>query len=161
MTFINEKTSSKPLATMAFSEVVEHLESGRPVDGAEYRPSTAIGSGAAAQPLHEPAYVSPNALSQIYGATAENFGPAITAPSPVAHKPEVTPPPSVLPQDIARELKLRVWHSPDDLIAIRRRFAKTNHPDRVIPSHRDAATTRMSIANTLIDEALRVRDSRT
>ena len=42
-----------------------------------------------------------------------------------------------------------------DLKLIRRRFAKANHPDRVAPAVRDQATRRMTIANSLIDEALR------
>ncbi len=148
-----EKPDQGPIS---FSEVVERLAAERPSEPAEYRPSVAIGSGAAAQPLHEPAYVSQNALSQIYGSAEENFGPA----KPRIRETPVAPPPSIEPRDVARELKLRMWHSADQIVAIRRLFAKKNHPDRVIPSHREAATTRMSIANMLVDEALRTRDER-
>lgn len=151
MTSESERPGVKPIA---FSEMVERLAAERPAVPAEYRPSVAIGSGAAAQPQHEPAYVSSNTLSQIYGSTAENFGPA----KQKARESTVAPPPSIELKDVARELKLRMWHSADQIVAIRRRFAKQNHPDRVIPSHREAATTRMSIANMLVDEALRTRD---
>jgi hypothetical protein len=44
-----------------------------------------------------------------------------------------------------------------DLQQIRRNFAKENHPDRVAPEQRLAATRRMTIANMLIDEAIRRR----
>jgi hypothetical protein len=43
----------------------------------------------------------------------------------------------------------------EDLARIRREFAKLNHPDRVLPPEREEATRRMTIANSLIDEALR------
>lgn len=142
---------------MSFAELVESLEGARPTQ-AEYGPGTAISSGAAAQPTHEPAYVSPNALSQIYETTAANFGP--TPPPVVSQQSQPVAAPSTKPQDIARELKLRMWHSVDQIMEIRRSFAMKNHPDRVAVAIRDAATVRMSIANTLIDEALRARDGR-
>lgn len=44
-----------------------------------------------------------------------------------------------------------------DLQQIRRNFAKENHPDRVAPEQRSAATRRMTIANMLLDEAIRRR----
>lgn len=151
-------TTHKPASDMTFAEVVEQLEGALPAAAAEYGPGCAIASGAAAQPMPEPAYVSSNALSQIYETTTSSFGPSRPV-APVAVAAEVAAP-SVKPQDIARELKLRVWHSPGQILEIRRRFALKNHPDRVAASVRDAATTRMSIANTLVDEALKARDTR-
>ncbi|MDO9382589.1 MAG: hypothetical protein Q7T86_06960 [Hyphomicrobiaceae bacterium] len=151
MTIDSDQASS----TLTFAQVVERLETARsPAAPTEYGPGSAISSGSAAQPTHEPAYVSPNALSQIYESTAVSFGPT----RPAAQKTD--PAPSTRPQDIARELKLRIWHSAGQLLEIRRRFAMNNHPDRVAATMRDAATTRMSIANGLIDEALRAREPR-
>jgi len=53
------------------------------------------------------------------------------------------------------ELHLTPNLTPADLKSIRRRFAKKHHPDRVTPEIREQATRRMTIANSLIDEALR------
>jgi hypothetical protein len=64
------------------------------------------------------------------------------------------------PQTIAAELDL----SPDltirDLERIRRTFALANHPDRLGSAQHGLATQRMTIANMLIDEALRDRRRR-
>ena len=53
------------------------------------------------------------------------------------------------------ELHLTPSLTAADLKRLRRRFAKANHPDRVAPAVREQATRRMTIANSLIDEALR------
>jgi hypothetical protein len=45
--------------------------------------------------------------------------------------------------------------TPANLQAKRRAFARANHPDLVPSVWRDEATTRMKIANLLIDEALK------
>lgn len=58
---------------------------------------------------------------------------------------------------IARELGLTPTLGAKDLERIRREFALANHPDRAAPAARDLATTRMTIANTLIDQALHDR----
>ena len=58
-------------------------------------------------------------------------------------------------EQVVDELHLTPNLSSKDLKLIRRKFAKSNHPDRVSPAIREAATRRMSIANTLIDAALR------
>jgi hypothetical protein len=56
---------------------------------------------------------------------------------------------------IAEELGLRPGLSPRELNASRRAFALANHPDRVPTASRDEANRRMTIANILIDRALR------
>jgi hypothetical protein len=56
---------------------------------------------------------------------------------------------------VAEELGLRPGLTPWELGRVRRNFALSNHPDRVLPAHRDQATRRMAIANILIDRALR------
>tara|TARA_R110002020_G_scaffold16307_14_gene57662 strand:+ start:21746 stop:22207 length:462 start_codon:yes stop_codon:yes gene_type:complete len=59
------------------------------------------------------------------------------------------------PADIAKEIDLLPSDTPVELQLKRRNFARMNHPDRMPEEWRDAATTRMKIANQLIDEALR------
>lgn len=59
--------------------------------------------------------------------------------------------------EIAADLGLS---SDDDMAALqakRRAFAMTNHPDRVPVCFIDAAHTRMTIANRMVDEALQRR----
>ncbi|HWB45175.1 MAG TPA: hypothetical protein VG900_07005 [Hyphomicrobiaceae bacterium] len=58
---------------------------------------------------------------------------------------------------ISGELHLTPDMSVDDLHRIRREFALKHHPDRVDPAQRAWATQRMTIANALIDEALKSR----
>jgi hypothetical protein len=59
------------------------------------------------------------------------------------------------PVSLAAELGLRAGLKPAELRRLRRAFALENHPDRLAPSRREAASRRMTIANSLIDEALR------
>jgi hypothetical protein len=61
-------------------------------------------------------------------------------------------------ETVAGELGLSADMTVDDLNRCRRDFALTNHPDRVPAGHREAATRRMTIANTLVDQA--VKDKR-
>jgi hypothetical protein len=74
-------------------------------------------------------------------------------------RPEGTQP-AVWPADdaaIAAELRLGSARNGDDLRRIRRSFAMRNHPDRVPAWLRDEATRRMTIANAMIDSAMRER----
>ncbi len=59
------------------------------------------------------------------------------------------------PEDIAADLALAESETPASLAAKRRAFAAQNHPDRHSADFRLNATTRMKIANMLIDEAMR------
>lgn len=59
------------------------------------------------------------------------------------------------PAEVADQLRLTSDLTSDELNRIRRAFALANHPDRVAPSQRALATRRMTIANALIDAALR------
>ncbi|MET3855684.1 hypothetical protein [Rhizobium sp. OAE497] len=59
------------------------------------------------------------------------------------------------PADIAAELAISAADTVQSLGEKRRAFAKLNHPDRVAPQFRDNATRRMTLANLLIDEAVR------
>jgi hypothetical protein len=56
---------------------------------------------------------------------------------------------------ISGELHLTPDMTIDDLHRIRREFALKHHPDRADPAQRARATQRMTIANALIDEALK------
>jgi hypothetical protein len=61
-------------------------------------------------------------------------------------------------QEIAGELAIADADTEATLNDKRRKFAKTNHPDGVAERFRPAATTRMQIANLLIDQAIRARE---
>lgn len=56
--------------------------------------------------------------------------------------------------EIAEDLAISQADGEATLNEKRRQFAKRNHPDRVAPECRENATTRMKIANRLIDKAL-------
>jgi hypothetical protein len=69
--------------------------------------------------------------------------------------PTTVPPTPVGDHDgVARELGLTPEMTAKELERARREFALANHPDRVVPLHRDLATRRMTLANMLIDRAL-------
>jgi hypothetical protein len=57
-------------------------------------------------------------------------------------------------EEIATDLAITPIDDRDTLQERRRAFARLNHPDRIHPDFRDQATTRMKIANLLVDEAL-------
>ncbi|AYD01901.1 hypothetical protein [Neorhizobium sp. NCHU2750] len=57
--------------------------------------------------------------------------------------------------EIAEDLALSPQETEASLNEKRRHFAKDNHPDRVAPAFRDNATTRMKIANLMIDRAIK------
>jgi hypothetical protein len=96
-----------------------------------------------ADTAREPGYVPLDRLARLYG----------------EERPEA-PQPAVWPADdaaIAAELRLGAARTGEDLRRIRRSFAMHNHPDRVPAWLRDEATRRMTIANALIDSAMRGR----
>jgi hypothetical protein len=70
------------------------------------------------------------------------------------------PPPSV-EQAVALELQLSDTLEPAELERMRRRFAYRNHPDRVGPTQQARALQRMTVANALIDQALKAARART
>jgi hypothetical protein len=59
------------------------------------------------------------------------------------------------PAALAAELGLRDGMARAELQRLRRRFALGNHPDRLGAAQRQIASRRMTIANSLIDAALR------
>ena len=84
-------------------------------------------------------------------------------PEPVA-EPQASAEP-VLPdhlrrqtiEEIAEDLDLKAEDDRETLSEKRRAFARRNHPDRYHPDFREKATSRMKIANLLVDEAIRRR----
>ncbi|MVA80834.1 hypothetical protein GOZ89_15525 [Agrobacterium vitis] len=78
-------------------------------------------------------------------------------------KEEVSPPemPAYLarlaPEEVAEDLGIADNDEASSLKAKRRAFAQLNHPDLVHPLFAEAAHTRMTIANQLIDQALKAR----
>jgi hypothetical protein len=62
-------------------------------------------------------------------------------------------------EEVCADLAIRDTDDRDALQERRRLFARHNHPDTVHPDFREAANTRMKIANLLIDEALRRLDA--
>ncbi|MDH4440845.1 MAG: hypothetical protein QE284_10725 [Rhizobium sp.] len=57
-------------------------------------------------------------------------------------------------EEIATDLAITAKDDRETLQERRRAFARLNHPDRIHADFRDQATTRMKIANILVDEAL-------
>jgi len=104
---------------------------------------------------------------QAYFDNLEFEAPLPAPDAPVAEpEPEPAPEPEpepvmpehlsrTAPADIAAELAISSTDTVQSLGEKRRAFAKANHPDRVLPKFRDNATRRMTLANLLIDEAVR------
>jgi hypothetical protein len=96
-----------------------------------------------AEVLPDGGYVAPRLLDRMYGRDASGAAGVNTAVSES--------------ERVAAELGITADLGIEDLNRLRRRFARLYHPDRVPPPQRRQATLRMSIANRLIDEALRAR----
>ncbi|SEH68120.1 hypothetical protein SAMN05216228_1005275 [Rhizobium tibeticum] len=97
---------------------------------------------------------------QAYVETLEFAPPKTVAEQPPPPEPEPEPVMPdylvrVTPENVAAELDISARDTVQSLSEKRRAFAKKNHPDRVDPPFRDNATKRMTIANLLIDQALR------
>jgi hypothetical protein len=99
-----------------------------------------------AEVLPDGGYVAPCLLNRMYGRDASGAAGLSGAVSEI--------------ERVAAELGITSDLGIEDLHRLRRRFARLCHPDRVPPPQRRQATLRMSIANMLIDEALRARLSR-
>ena len=72
--------------------------------------------------------------------------------------PKATP--RSVEEAVAQELQLSDDLEPADLERIRRRFAYRNHPDRVGTAHKAQALRRMTVANVLVDQALKAARAR-
>jgi len=97
------------------------------------------------------------------GAVNSTDGLGASTPAPRQVTPAPRPEPAtdishferLSPEDIAKDIDLLASDTPAELKSKRRRFARLNHPDRCPPEWREAATTRMKVANQMVDEALR------
>jgi hypothetical protein len=98
-------------------------------------------------------YVSAGLASRLYADASQTRSRETPPPAPVSRLSEH--------EQVLAELHLTPNLTAPDLKLIRRKFAMANHPDRVAPPVRDQATRRMTIANMLIDEALRGLNART
>lgn len=88
---------------------------------------------------------------------AEKTVETSTTPSPEIEPAPVMPEylGRITPEEIAAELDISARDTVQSLGEKRRAFAKKNHPDSVDPPFRENATKRMTVANLLIDKALR------
>jgi hypothetical protein len=105
----------------------------------------------------------PPASSRPDDAYVDNLGNEIPSPEPMPEPEQKEPEPPVMPdylartsrEEVAAELAISSQSTLQSLHEKRRAFAKANHPDGVAPSFCEQATTRMMIANQLIDQAIR------
>jgi hypothetical protein len=87
------------------------------------------------------------------------------APPP---EPQPEPEPEAMPAhlektslaDVSAELAIHETDTAATLAEKRRAFARLNHPDRVKPQFRHNATLRMTAANLLVDQAIRMLRTR-
>ena len=91
----------------------------------------------------------------LYADDADLFAPPDMALPPEAPALDVSVFKRLSREEIAADVGLLPSDTPAALRLKRREFARVNHPDRIPEEWREAATTRMKIANLLIDEALR------
>lgn len=156
--------TSPAAPTASFDEVLEEIQRG--AETAEGYAPAGVFTSTVPPMADEPAYASSSFVSQLYERSAVAFSVS-DEPLPPQVRVEPVPLPAVprilLPstriESIARELRIRPTHTVPELLEMRRRFALRNHPDRADSASRDAATTRMSIANMLIDSAIQARNA--
>ncbi|MGE0850227.1 MAG: hypothetical protein AB7O44_11495 [Hyphomicrobiaceae bacterium] len=110
-------------------------------------------SGAAFDPTYAAAPASPGSAGDAASTLYEDADLAGVGA-------EVAEPPRSIEDAVARELRLSNDLEPAELERIRRRFAYRNHPDRVAPGFKGQALERMTIANVLIDQALKAARAR-
>lgn len=87
-----------------------------------------------------------------FGTLYENFAPRPAEPEPPT-APEWLE--RLSETEIAEDLGLVDGMSVSEIRSRRRSFARLNHPDGVAEAFREAATIRMTMANRLIEQALR------
>ncbi|HXF55721.1 MAG TPA: hypothetical protein VNK52_16525 [Hyphomicrobiaceae bacterium] len=102
----------------------------------------------------EHSYIPSQILARIYAEARAQHTRANESREP---DPEPAEDPRSEDEIVAEELQLSPKLTIDDLLRIRREYAMSHHPDRVSPSERERATRRMTIANMLIDQAMRER----
>ncbi|NHT76318.1 hypothetical protein G8E10_11270 [Rhizobiaceae bacterium CRRU44] len=148
-----------------FQSVLERIEAEDPREDAEATPRSGIAGFNAGLAFDTERAAGGDAVRQAYADMDEAVSaapePPLPRPAPVlqAAKPLPRQRPAHLdrltPAQVAEDLELSNADTPVTLAERRRAFANRNHPDRHAPEDREAATTRMTIANMLVDEALR------
>lgn len=147
-------------AAMGDAEEPEHPEGAAPVPLSTPEFRRAVESLAS----RLKSYISAGFLARLYTDTAADTPAQEPEPEPqpdpkAEPEPAPPPPPSSDLEAVLDALHLTPELTAQELARIRREFAKANHPDRVVAPQRDEATRRMTIANVLIDEALRGKKS--
>lgn len=136
-----------------FASLLDEILARPPQDRGAPGPSVHLDHLAVAEELHSGRIViSPERVAAEYRETGADAAGSESPPL----VPELVYP-DTDPQSVARELGLADSAVPDDLDALRRRFALANHPDRVEERLRSHAMKRMQVANMLIDAAKRAR----
>ncbi|WP_417416364.1 hypothetical protein [Hoeflea sp.] len=104
---------------------------------------------------------------QLHAAYYDYISDVVAPPEkPTALPPKPAPPPEpatidvsmfkrLSREEIAKDINLLASDTRAELQRKRRNFARINHPDRAPEEWRSAATTRMMLANHLVDDALR------
>lgn len=138
----------------------EHVDETEIVPAAGFRVS-GLPMGFVAETFDGPEPTQTNSFFHLYGADEEDLSPPDNT-SPEEQQAPVMPThlSRLTDAEIADDLDLKPDDIPEKLMARRRAFAKLNHPDRVHPEFRAQATRRMTVANMLIDQALRQRLTR-
>lgn len=143
-----------------FETVLERLkaeaqEAEAAADGKASLAPTAVGPSTPFVFAAGSAYTSANHAAAAYRTVFDDSGQEMVAPQPFVPP---RPPPHLLrtaPEDVAADLGLTGRETRAELVALRRAFARDNHPDCVPAELRANATRRMTIANMLLDETLR------
>ncbi|MGP4686198.1 hypothetical protein ACSV5K_07530 [Agrobacterium pusense] len=145
-----------------FQSVVERLKQEKEDEGAEPPPPAdnriaGFSSGFVVD-THIEAPAAANGNLDAHLAFLEDAAP------PAEPQPEPESEPEPMPAhlektslaDVSAELAIQETDTAATLAEKRRAFARLNHPDRVKPQFRHNATLRMTAANLLIDQALRM-----
>jgi len=139
-------SNADPFARM-LDAIQEHAREER---GAHVRLRPVGNPGFAVQFVSDPA--NPISAEMLGGLYVDEL---VYDPSSAADLPP--PKTSTDPRVIAGELGITAATTTAELYRLRRQFALDNHPDRLAPHYRDSATTRMMIANRMIDDAIAAR----
>jgi hypothetical protein len=150
-----------------FQSVLDRLDAEESKESARDMPRTGIRGLNAGLAFDTERAAGGETVRQAY---AETAGARILEPEPEP-EPQPVPDPEQGPQtaakaerpahldrlsvaDVLNDLGLGDGETPATLAEKRRNFAALNHPDRYPIEDRTAATTRMTIANMLVDDAL-------
>ena len=137
------KSSYRPksASTPPFDVVLDRLGRHQDLPRAASSPSRVAPAGGWTYPAAEAAPASAPAVAAEMYVDAEASTPNETTRS--------------LEETVALELQLLDDLGLAELERLRRTFAYRNHPDRVGPAHKAQALRRMTVANVLIDQALK------